>query len=137
MNWWVLVAILAGIAFTFLVGVYLLIRRLRDREPYATILRLRTRQKITFFRRLITDPRLPRRVRIIPIALAIYLAFPVDLIPDFIPVIGYLDDVGMVILALVLIVRLTPAGLVREIASGVESPANDDFSEPMSGRTGL
>ena len=137
MSWWVLVAILAGIAFAFLAGVYLLIRRLRDREPYATVLRLRTRQKITFFRRLITDPRLPRRVRIIPIALAVYLAFPVDLIPDFIPVIGYLDDVGMVILALLLIVRLTPAGLLNEIASDVESPAGHESSEQMTGRTGL
>jgi uncharacterized membrane protein YkvA (DUF1232 family) len=40
--------------------------------------------------------------------LAAYLAMPFDLIPDFIPVLGYVDDVGMIVVALVLMVRWTP-----------------------------
>ncbi len=42
--------------------------------------------------RLITDPMLPRTVKVALAAAAIYLASPFDLIPDFIPFIGYLDD---------------------------------------------
>ena len=43
--------------------------------------------------KLVRDPVLPRAVKIALAAAAIYLASPLDLIPDFIPVLGYLDDV--------------------------------------------
>jgi len=42
--------------------------------------------------RLVGDPSLPRPVKIALIAAAIYLASPFDLLPDFIPVLGYVDD---------------------------------------------
>ncbi len=42
--------------------------------------------------RLLLDPRLPRSAKLALVALAAYLASPIDLIPDFIPVAGYLDD---------------------------------------------
>lgn len=52
------------------------------------------------FRRLIGDPRLPRR-RKVPLVLAgLYLLSPLDLIPDFVPVAGQLDDALVVMLAL-------------------------------------
>ena len=41
---------------------------------------------------LVTDPALPRTAKVALAAVAVYLASPVDLIPDFIPVVGYLDD---------------------------------------------
>lgn len=43
--------------------------------------------------RLVGDPVLPRSVKIALAAAAVYLASPVDLLPDFIPLLGYLDDV--------------------------------------------
>ena len=43
--------------------------------------------------KLARDPGLPRAAKIALLAAAVYLASPVDLIPDFIPVVGYLDDV--------------------------------------------
>jgi uncharacterized membrane protein YkvA (DUF1232 family) len=43
--------------------------------------------------RLITDPALPRPVKIALAAALVYLLSPIDLIPDFIPFVGYLDDV--------------------------------------------
>jgi uncharacterized membrane protein YkvA (DUF1232 family) len=42
--------------------------------------------------RLLLDPRLPRPAKVALVAVAVYLASPIDLIPDFIPVAGYLDD---------------------------------------------
>lgn len=50
--------------------------------------------------RLVAEPRLPRRVKIALAAAAVYLLSPIDLIPDFIPFVGYLDD--LVVAAIVL-----------------------------------
>jgi uncharacterized membrane protein YkvA (DUF1232 family) len=66
------------------------------------------------FKRLAGDARLPRR-RKLPIALlAVYLASPIDLIPDFIPVLGYLDDAILVGLVLRSIVKSAGPELIRE-----------------------
>jgi len=50
--------------------------------------------------RLLRDPRVPRRKKVLLVALAGYLAMPFDLVPDFIPVAGQLDDVIVVALVL-------------------------------------
>ena len=97
------------------VGVVVLTKRLQNREPYAVILGLRTREKIRFFRFMATDSRVPKLVKFIPVLLAAYLAMPFDLIPDFIPVLGYVDDVGMIVVALVLMVRWTPRDSIDAI----------------------
>jgi uncharacterized membrane protein YkvA (DUF1232 family) len=55
------------------------------------------------------DPRTPWFVRIIAVIVAAYALSPIDLIPDFIPVLGYLDDLVIIPLGLALVVRLTPA----------------------------
>lgn len=47
-------------------------------------------------RRLATDTNIPRRVRWVVWLLVLYLALPIDLVPDFIPVVGYADDVILV-----------------------------------------
>jgi uncharacterized membrane protein YkvA (DUF1232 family) len=57
-------------------------------------------ERIALVRRLLTDPHAPRRARVALLALLAYLLWPIDLIPDFIPVLGWIDDV--VIAALVL-----------------------------------
>ncbi len=54
------------------------------------------------------DPRTPWVVRLLAMAVAAYALSPIDLIPDFIPVLGYLDDLILVPLGLALVVRLTP-----------------------------
>lgn len=54
------------------------------------------------------DPRTPFVVRALAVLVAAYALSPIDLIPDFIPVIGYLDDLVVVPLGLALVVRLTP-----------------------------
>ncbi|WBB76543.1 DUF1232 domain-containing protein [Micromonospora sp. WMMD1128] len=55
---------------------------------------------LTTVRRLRRDPRVPRRARVAIVVAAIWLASPIDLIPEFLPVIGPLDDVVVVALAL-------------------------------------
>ena len=55
---------------------------------------------VTTVRRLRNDPRVPRRAKIAIIPAGIWVASPIDLIPEFIPVIGPLDDIVVVALAL-------------------------------------
>ncbi len=55
---------------------------------------------IRLFRRLAADPTLPRGVRVRLALLVGYLLLPIDLVPDFIPVIGYADDALIVVWAL-------------------------------------
>jgi uncharacterized membrane protein YkvA (DUF1232 family) len=63
--------------------------------------------------RLLRDPRVPRRRKLMLAGLAGYLALPFDLVPDFIPVLGQLDDALLVVLVLRRLVRADEA-LVRE-----------------------
>lgn len=59
--------------------------------------------------RLWRDPRVPPLIKLIPFAAALYVVSPIDILPDwYIPGIGYLDDGGVVLLALRTFVRLTP-----------------------------
>ncbi|MEO3781107.1 DUF1232 domain-containing protein [Micromonospora sp. B11E3] len=55
---------------------------------------------LTTVRRLRTDPRVPRRAKIAVVVAGLWVASPIDLIPEFLPVIGPLDDIVVVALAL-------------------------------------
>jgi uncharacterized membrane protein YkvA (DUF1232 family) len=66
---------------------------------------------VVLCRRLLADRRVPRRHKALLAGLVGYLASPLDLIPDFIPVIGQLDDV----LVAVLILRTARRGIRRSI----------------------
>ena len=69
---------------------------------------------IVLVRRLMADPRVPRRRKLLFGALVGYLALPFDLIPDFIPVAGQLDDAVIVALVLRAIARGGGPALLRE-----------------------
>ena len=60
------------------------------------------------------DPRVPWYAKVIGIAVAAYAASPIDLIPDFIPVIGYLDDLVIVPLGIALVIKLIPPEIMAE-----------------------
>lgn len=60
------------------------------------------------------DPRTPVVAKIAAAAVAAYALSPIDLIPDFIPVLGYLDDLVIVPLGIMLAVRLVPEPLMTE-----------------------
>ncbi|MEO8882119.1 MAG: YkvA family protein [Devosia sp.] len=60
------------------------------------------------------DPRVPWYAKAAARAVAAYALSPIDLIPDFIPVFGYLDDLILVPLGIALVVRLIPTELMTE-----------------------
>lgn len=60
------------------------------------------------------DPRTPTAAKIVAGAVAAYALSPIDLIPDIIPVLGYLDDLLIVPLGITLAVRLIPTALMDE-----------------------
>lgn len=69
---------------------------------------------VILFRRLIADARVPRGRKLAIVALLGYLAMPIDLVPDFIPVAGQLDDAILVALVLRWLLRGGGPQLVRE-----------------------
>ena len=69
---------------------------------------------LVLMRRLLADPRVPRRRKLLLVGLVGYLALPFDLVPDFIPIAGQLDDVIVVGLVLRAFVRTDGGELLRE-----------------------
>ncbi len=64
------------------------------------------------------DPRVPWYAKAVAVAVAAYAASPIDLIPDFIPVLGYLDDLIVVPLGIALVIKLTPPEIMAEHRAG-------------------
>jgi uncharacterized membrane protein YkvA (DUF1232 family) len=63
---------------------------------------------------LIRDGRVPAQQKLILAGIGAYLFFPIDLIPDFVPVLGQLDDLAVVLLGLDLFIRSAPPEIVDE-----------------------
>ena len=76
------------------------------------------------------DPRTPLAAKFLAASVAAYVFSPVDLIPDFVPVLGYLDDLLIVPLGIWLAVRLIPPALMAEFRERARSSARP------SGRAG-
>jgi uncharacterized membrane protein YkvA (DUF1232 family) len=76
---------------------------------------------VALVRDLLRDPRVPRRHKRLLGLLVGYLALPFDIVPDFIPVAGHLDDALILALALRVVLRGSGSELVREHWRGPES----------------
>ena len=74
------------------------------------------------------DPRTPWLARLLALGIAAYALSPIDLIPDFIPVVGYLDDLLIVPLGLMLVLRLLPA----EVRMAAQAQASAAVGRPTS-----
>lgn len=75
------------------------------------------------------DPRVPWTVKLLAIAVAGYALSPIDLIPDFIPVLGYLDDLIIVPLGIWLVIALIPEDVMREYRAMASAAAQRPVSK--------
>jgi len=118
MLWWGWLLTGLGLAALLLVGLALILRRplrrLRDDPLARRIAALPLRAKAALTCRLFRDRRVPLWAKALLPALALYLAMPFDLVPDFIPVAGYLDDLVVVLLLSALLLRAVPRDIVEE-----------------------
>jgi uncharacterized membrane protein YkvA (DUF1232 family) len=78
------------------------------------------------------DPRVPRLAKIVAVCVAAYALSPIDLIPDFIPILGYLDDLVILPLGIMLAVKLVPADLMSECRAAAVTHGRD----PLLGKAG-
>ncbi|MDE2421156.1 MAG: DUF1232 domain-containing protein [Gammaproteobacteria bacterium] len=74
------------------------------------------------------DPRSPLWVRLFALFIVAYAISPIDLIPDFIPVLGYLDDLLIVPLGLMLIIKFTPNIVLQD----AKALAEQSIERPVS-----
>ncbi len=104
-----------------------LARDLRKNAPVldllGTIASLTWKQRLALLTGLARDPRLPLRVRLLPLLVVAYVASPIDLVPDFIPVLGQLDDIAFARWVLGIISTSVSAELLREHVQRVTATA--------------
>jgi uncharacterized membrane protein YkvA (DUF1232 family) len=122
---------LVGLALTYLA----LLAALLMARPKGNLLREAVRllpDLLRLLRRLAADSTVPRAVRVRLWLLLGYLATPIDLVPDFVPVLGYADDAIIVSLVLRSVVRRAGASVVRG-----HWPGTDDGLAALGRLTGL
>ena len=113
-------AVLAGLVLVWIALVlWLFVQGRKEKDParLADAVRL-VPDLVRLLRRLAGDATLPRGVRIRMWLLLGYLVMPIDLVPDFIPVVGYADDVVVVALALRSVTRAAGAEALDRHWSG-------------------
>jgi len=132
----VLIIVVAGtFASVALVAAFVAWKVLRsdERKLVKRIGKLRFREKISFVRDVMRDRRVPWWSKLIAGALVLYLASPIDLIPDFIPVLGHLDDLAIAIIAGGLLLRSVPREVIEEHLAAYEAAVGR--GEVMEGGT--
>jgi uncharacterized membrane protein YkvA (DUF1232 family) len=117
LHWLLLVAACVLLVYAGLVVALIVVGRRRSAGDVVRFIP----DCIVLVKRLLSDPRVPRRHKVLLGVLVGYLALPFDLVPDFIPVAGQVDDALVVILALRVMVRGSGTELLREHWRGSES----------------
>jgi uncharacterized membrane protein YkvA (DUF1232 family) len=120
MSWWEWLLIALGVFVVLWAGFVALLYASGRRED-ARALASFIPDCIVLVHRLLHDPRVPRRRKLLLVALIAYLALPFDLVPDFIPVAGQLDDVIIVVLVLRRVLRGGGENVLREHWPGPET----------------
>jgi uncharacterized membrane protein YkvA (DUF1232 family) len=135
MPWWadLLISIGAAVLVVWLALLVVLWRSGRGFGGVAEAARLLP-DLLRLVSRLARDPSLPRGVRVRLWLLLGYLASPVDVVPDFIPVVGYVDDAVVVALALRSVVRTAGVEPLERHWSG--SPDGLAFVRRLAGLGG-
>jgi uncharacterized membrane protein YkvA (DUF1232 family) len=115
---WLLISLgIVAIFWLALVVALLLLGRREEARALATFIP----DCIVLVSRLLADARVPRRRKLLLVGLVGYLSLPFDLIPDFIPIAGQLDDVLVVAFVLRRFLRAGGEPLVREHWPGPET----------------
>jgi uncharacterized membrane protein YkvA (DUF1232 family) len=109
-EWLLLVAV--GLAAVYAAAVIAL--ALAGRDADARALARFVPDCVVLFKRLLTDPRVDWWRKALLVVVLVYLASPIDLVPDFIPVAGQLDDAILVVLALRVLLRGSGPHLLAE-----------------------
>ena len=117
MQWWTWLLISLGVVLA-IYGSFVAWLAIRGRHEDARAVATFIPDCIVLVTRLARDPRVPRRRKLLLLALVGYLALPFDLVPDFIPVAGQLDDAIIVALVLRSFVRSGGGGLIVELWPG-------------------
>lgn len=115
-QWLIVVAVAAVLLYA--AGVFALVAR--GRRGDARALAGFIPDCLVLFKRLIADPRVDRRRKGLLLGMVAYLASPIDLVPDFIPVAGQLDDAILAAFVLRTVLRGAGPGVVREHWPGPE-----------------
>lgn len=105
--WQAAVSVAAGVVIVWAVLVAIMVATARRRGamlPLVSALRVGP-DVVRLIGRLLADRELPWRTRALIGLLGLYLLSPIDLVPDFIPVVGYLDDAIVVVLVLRLTIK--------------------------------
>jgi uncharacterized membrane protein YkvA (DUF1232 family) len=114
---WALIALAAIlVAYAGLLGALVVLGRSAEARAFARFIP----DSVVLFRRLLSDPRVSRGRKLLLLALVAYLALPFDVVPDFIPVAGQLDDAILVALVLRTVLRSAGPDVVREHWPGPE-----------------
>ncbi|MDH5205513.1 MAG: DUF1232 domain-containing protein [Hylemonella sp.] len=77
-------------------------------------------------------PGTPRLARAVAVFVVAYALSPIDLIPDFVPLLGYLDDLMLLPLLVLLVIRLTPAAVLDDCHRQAEDWVVRDEKKPRS-----
>ncbi len=113
MAWRILAAVVLGLALLWAALVVALRLAAPDEMRVKDALRLLP-DLVRLTNRLARDRDLPRGIRVRLVLLVVYLALPIDLVPDFIPVIGYADDAVIVAVVLRSVVRKAGATKIEQ-----------------------
>src|SRR3990172_7382647 len=114
---WVALAVIGiGLLLWIAVAAFVFWRILRsdERKLAKRIAKLPLFDKLSLAGALYGDRRIGLAPRLIALGLVLYLAMPLDIIPDFIPVLGYLDDVLIVVIGVGLLLRAIPRYIIEE-----------------------
>ena len=119
MTWWEWTLTGVAVALVVYAGFVLwllAVGRRDDARALATLIP----DCIVLVTRLTRDPRVPRRRKLLLLALVGYLALPIDLVPDIIPVAGQLDDALIIALVLRQFIKAGGEAMIREHWPGPE-----------------
>lgn len=85
------------------------------------------------FLRMMLNSQIPFKYKLLPILAVLYVVSPFDFLPDFIPVIGWADDLIVLILAIFTFIALSPRNNLRDTSKD-DHPHKDKYSKVFDGK---